>query len=97
MTNGVETPRQKENDSVPPANSISEIITEMLHPFPLSRFRKDTFTTKFYMKSETYTVVLEVVEVISVHLSKRRFMGDLTQNYTNYIYKTETADTILGH
>lgn len=45
-TNGAETAvqkkeiRQKENGGILPADSISETITEMLHPFPLSCFKK---------------------------------------------------------
>lgn len=39
------------------------------------------FTTKFYMKTETYTIEVTAVEIISAHLSKRKLRGDLTQNY----------------
>lgn len=54
--------------------------------------QKKTFTTKFVMNAETYSVVVTAVEITSVHLSKRKLRGDLTQNYTNYTYKTEVLN-----
>lgn len=66
--------RQKEG-CMPLADSISEIITEMLHPFLLSCFRKDVYHKILYSLS---TVVVIAIDIISVHLSKRKLRAYLT-------------------
>lgn len=80
ITNGAETPLQKKvvkqkERCIPLADGISETISEMLHPFPLSCFRKDVYDKILCSLS---IVAVIAIEIMSLHLSKRKLRAYLT-------------------
>lgn len=102
VTKGVEAPMWKNKVRQSRMRELLLQTAHTLHPSPLSCCKKEeqelewiqVLCIKFYTNSETYTVAVVAVEIIFSWVNRLRLKDDLTQNYTNCIYKKKK---MLGH